>query len=225
MGRSEDGGWTCVQRDQKDSTCGAAGVSSEEGRAGAAKSTHGAERGYLLNPLLVIRDFVARSALLAEPKYPAAPRNTRAAIRRDKASAPGDARTQQRTNIRISEGVDGGAPVESAVPGRLVLALRLLVPAGRGDERREVLGRRHARAGGRRARGRRRPCFQRPATHQPRSPGSRWGSPSAAAAAAGPDPDPAPSRPCTSPRGRCRPRSSSPRSCSEAGIGRGAAGW
>ena len=40
-----------------------------------AKSTHGAERGYLLNPLLVVCDFVAGSALLAEPKYQATPRN------------------------------------------------------------------------------------------------------------------------------------------------------
>ena len=74
VGRREDGGWTCVQRDQNDSTC------ANEARAasqlinpgtGVKVRAHRAKSGYFLDYLFIVGDFVAWGALLAEPEDPA----------------------------------------------------------------------------------------------------------------------------------------------------------
>ncbi len=74
VGSSEDGGWTCVQRDQKDSTF-TPRHRSQDDKNGTKHSadTHRTERGNLIDALLIVCDFIPRCALLAEPEHPAKP--------------------------------------------------------------------------------------------------------------------------------------------------------
>ena len=85
VGRSEDGGWTCVQRDQKDSTFTprAKDVRVIKMEPTTFAGTHRAEGGNLLDTLLVVRDFIPRRALLAEPEHPAAPTRRQGCEQRD----------------------------------------------------------------------------------------------------------------------------------------------
>lgn len=69
----------CVHRDQKDSTWTAVKMRPDKIGEG---NTYGGEGGDLLDPLLVVRDFVTGCALLPEPEHPTAGSSDRGCTRR-----------------------------------------------------------------------------------------------------------------------------------------------
>lgn len=70
MGSRVEGGFKCVQRDQKDSTCGR--LDKRGQYFGAERATHRMECRDLLYAFLVVSNFSPRPTLLAEPEHPAA---------------------------------------------------------------------------------------------------------------------------------------------------------